>query len=177
MATEGTSRSTLASDAMVLPTKRDITSRRETTAWSVLRAVLMPLASLKLTVALLGAGLFLVFIGTLAQTRYDIWDVVHKYFRTPFSWVEFRVFFPESFFPELAKTNAAGEPLHTFALDLPFGWKLDGFPYLNAIPVVLRQRRLGEEGIPCPRKGRGNVANALRGVVNRIAEWMPQRQR
>ena len=68
----------------------------------------------------MAAGLFLVFIGTLAQTRYDIWDVVHKYFRTPFSWVEFRVFFPESFFPELSQ--------YSWSLDLPFGWKLDDGP-------------------------------------------------
>src|SRR5438132_2040549 len=121
MATDATVRSSLANDVMVLPTTRDITSRRQTTAWSVARAVLMPLASLKLTVALLAAGLFLVFIGTLAQTRYDIWDVVHKYFRTPFSWVEFRVFFPESFFPEWSKLP--------WSLDLPFGWKFDGFPF------------------------------------------------
>ncbi len=121
MAIEATIRSASASATPIEATPLEATSRRETTARSVLRAVLMPLASLKLTVALLAAGLFLVFIGTLAQTRYDIWEVVHKYFRTPFSWVEFRVFFPESFFPEWSQFS--------WSLDLPFGWKLDGFPY------------------------------------------------
>src|SRR5262245_13545366 len=59
---------------------------------------LMPLASLRLTVALFAMAIFLVFAGTLAQVDQDIWDVMSQYFRTWFAWIDFQVFFPRSFF-------------------------------------------------------------------------------
>jgi len=40
------------------------------------------LASLRLTVVLFAAAIFLVFVGTLAQVDNDVWEVVrHTYFR------------------------------------------------------------------------------------------------
>ena len=39
------------------------------------------IASLRLTVFLLGLSLVLVFVGTLAQTEMGIWDVVDHFFR------------------------------------------------------------------------------------------------
>ena len=42
----------------------------------------MPLASLRLTVALFAMAIFLVFAGTLAQVDKDIWQVMQEYFRT-----------------------------------------------------------------------------------------------
>src|SRR3954453_16434745 len=65
-----------------------------------LRAVLKPIASLKLTVALFALAIILVFTGTLAQARHDIWWVLHNYFRTPVAWIEFNVFFPPAWFSE-----------------------------------------------------------------------------
>lgn len=65
------------------------------------RRILMPLASLKLTVVLFALAIFIVLAGTLAQTQLDIWEVVHQYFRTPIAWIDFQVFFPKSFFPNL----------------------------------------------------------------------------
>jgi ABC-type transport system involved in cytochrome c biogenesis permease subunit len=58
------------------------------------RLVLTPLASLRLTVTLLSLSLFLVLAGTLAQIDYDVWQVVHSYFRTWIAWIEPRIFFP-----------------------------------------------------------------------------------
>ncbi len=66
--------------------------------------LLMPLASLRLTVALFAMAIFLVFAGTLAQVDQDIWDVMNQYFRTVFAWIPLQVFFPATFF--------TGEPLH-----------------------------------------------------------------
>ena len=65
------------------------------------KQILGPLASLKLTVGLFAISIFLVFTGTLAQTRMDIWDVMSQYFRSFWAWIEFRVFFPPSFFPSM----------------------------------------------------------------------------
>lgn len=60
------------------------------------RTVLMPLASLKLTVVLFALSMVLVMAGTLAQIDHDIWYVVHNYFRAWFAWMDFQVFFPRA---------------------------------------------------------------------------------
>ena len=52
------------------------------------------IASLKLTVFLLGISLILVFVGTLAQTEMGIWDVMDHFFRCAFSRVKFAYFWP-----------------------------------------------------------------------------------
>lgn len=58
-----------------------------------LTQVLAFLASLRLTVVLFAASIFLIFVGTLAQKDHDVWEVVNKlYFSTWFALVEFRVF-------------------------------------------------------------------------------------
>jgi hypothetical protein len=57
---------------------------------------LRPLASLKLTVALMAMAIFLILAGTLAQIDKDIWQVMAEYFRTPLAWIDLRVFFPRS---------------------------------------------------------------------------------
>ena len=61
-----------------------------------LRTLLMPLASLRLTVVLFAISLILVLAGTLAQIDHEIWYVVHNYFRTWFAWIDFQVFFPRA---------------------------------------------------------------------------------
>ena len=63
---------------------------------SLLVEVLTPLASLRITVTLLSLSLFLVLAGTLAQIDYDVWKVVHDYFRTWIAWIEVKVFFPRA---------------------------------------------------------------------------------
>jgi ABC-type transport system involved in cytochrome c biogenesis permease subunit len=65
-------------------------------ALDTLRLLLAPLASLRLTVVLLGLSLFLVLAGTLAQVDRDVWYVVHSYFRTWLAWIEVRIFFPRT---------------------------------------------------------------------------------
>jgi hypothetical protein len=63
---------------------------------SLLVEMLTPLASLRITVTLLSLSLFLVLAGTLAQIDYDVWKVVHDYFRTWIAWIEVKVFFPRA---------------------------------------------------------------------------------
>jgi hypothetical protein len=58
-----------------------------------LRSKLKLLASLKLTVTLFVLGIFLVFVGTLAQVDNGIWTIIHQYFRCFFAFVEWKVFF------------------------------------------------------------------------------------
>ena len=59
-----------------------------------LRTILIPLSSLKLTVALLAMSIVLVFVGTLAQVDRGIWSVMGEYFRSPYVLVPFQLFFP-----------------------------------------------------------------------------------
>jgi ABC-type transport system involved in cytochrome c biogenesis permease subunit len=63
---------------------------------SLLVEMLTPLASLRLTVTLLSLSLFLVLAGTLAQIDYDVWKVVHDYFRTEVAWIELKIFLPRA---------------------------------------------------------------------------------
>ena len=52
-------------------------------AWDFVRAILAPIASLKLTVVLFAMAIFIVLAGTLGQTVADFWHVVDHYFRAP----------------------------------------------------------------------------------------------
>lgn len=97
----------MATDALrtdVRPLSRELTrsERAETSLFAEVERLLRSLASLKLTVALLGMAAFLVFVGTLAQTSADILAVVNSYFRNWLVWIPFQVFFPRVFFPEMA---------------------------------------------------------------------------
>lgn len=65
---------------------------------NVLRRVLDPVASLKLTVALFAMSMFLIFAGTLAQAQQGTWTVVWSYFRSFVAWVDMNMFVP----PQLA---------------------------------------------------------------------------
>ncbi len=63
---------------------------------SPIGGVLAVLGSLRLTVALLGMSVFLVFAGTLAQRFQGIGTVLQQYFRCTIAWVDLKVFYPES---------------------------------------------------------------------------------
>jgi hypothetical protein len=67
----------------------------------VLDSLMRALASLKLTVGLFAFSIFIVLIGTLAQTDADIWQVVRDYFHAWIMWVDVNLFFPKSFFPQM----------------------------------------------------------------------------
>ncbi|HMO86043.1 MAG TPA: cytochrome c biogenesis protein ResB, partial [Lacipirellulaceae bacterium] len=66
------------------------------TVWDAMRLAFAPLASLQLTVVLLGLAFVLVLAGTLAQVDYDVWYVVAKYFRSWWALIELRIFFPRN---------------------------------------------------------------------------------
>jgi ABC-type transport system involved in cytochrome c biogenesis permease subunit len=116
----------MATDAAVPPMTRlqrivQADSREVGVLGSILLAHLRTMASLRLTVALLSMGIFLILAGTFALTCYDMWHVVHHYFRDWFVWVEFRIFAPQAFFPSVSP-GPKGIPL-------PGGYLLDGFPF------------------------------------------------
>lgn len=79
-----------------------------------IRNFLLPLASLKFTVALFAMAIFIVLAGTFAQWEKDINQVIDEYFRVKFQSgggfsdifssmfvkIDFRIFAPPSFFPD-----------------------------------------------------------------------------
>jgi ABC-type transport system involved in cytochrome c biogenesis permease subunit len=101
-------------------------------------AVLKVLSSLKITVVLFALALFIVFVGTLAQTQYDIWKVVHTYFRSGFVWIPFQVFFPKSFFPNLGTVGGS----------FPFlgGWAIGGMMAINLFAAHLVRFKIQAKG-------------------------------
>ena len=65
----------------------------------IAKAVIMPLASLKLTVFLLVLAVFITFVATLDQTRSDVYVVKMKHFNNLFVDVPFQTFFVPRWFP------------------------------------------------------------------------------
>ncbi|MCA9198503.1 MAG: hypothetical protein KDA87_13240, partial [Planctomycetales bacterium] len=73
----------------------------------IVRTILKPLASLKLTVALFGFAIAIILIGTFAQVDNDIWLVMEEYFK-PFwiAHVPAKVLFPRTWLPDLSEEMA-----------------------------------------------------------------------
>jgi len=67
------------------------------------RAILTPIASLRITVVLFAMGMFLIFAGTLAQVELSNWDVVDRYFRALWVWIDLRYFYPGKLPESLSK--------------------------------------------------------------------------
>ena len=110
----------MATSALGDEAKIDVSGAKDRT-WEVVRAAFLPLASLKLTVALLSLAVIQVLLGTLAQDKLDMWEVMSEYFRAWFTWVELRVLFPELWWAQ-------------FRMWLPEGW-LPAQPVFPNIPM------------------------------------------
>ncbi|QDU31936.1 Cytochrome c biogenesis protein CcsA [Anatilimnocola aggregata] len=86
------------SDAFAEAPARTSKSARELTLLEQVDRVLAPLASQKIAVAMFAYGIFVIFIGTLAQTEMDIWQVMPAYFRAVIMWVDLNLI-PSVFYP------------------------------------------------------------------------------
>ena len=81
------------------------------------------LGSLKLTCILLLLGMFIVFVGSLAQARKDVWLVVGEYFRTYVAYIDVADLFPPSMFPGWVDFN--WDSLGAFRrIPFPGGWTI-----------------------------------------------------
>ncbi len=68
---------------------------------NALKTIFGPLASLRLTVVLLGISVFVVWVITLDQARLDIWDVKQKHFESLLVYVPFQTLLPPGWFPSV----------------------------------------------------------------------------
>jgi len=87
---------------------------------SAARALVKPLASLRLTVILLALSIFLIFSGTWAQIDMGIWTTLETYFRAFFVWIPFRIFLPRHW-------DVPG------GIPFPGGWLIGGLLMINLV--------------------------------------------
>lgn len=176
----------MATDQIVPPVTRvAAVSERDGERLSAARAqpplwqrILAPLASLKLTVVLMALSVFIVLAGTFAQTRIDIWDAIRQYFRIDLSqafngsfpfvhpselfvWIDLKLFFPASFFPDapafpagfgwlagLWPTQAAVQQIpDAVGLWFPRGWTIGVVMVANLLAAHLVRFKLQAEGV------------------------------
>jgi ABC-type transport system involved in cytochrome c biogenesis permease subunit len=124
------------------PVIGDMTETDPLSLWSTIRPLLLPLASLKLTVSLFAMSIFIVLAGTFAQVNQDIWVVIHEYFRiqpgelffaefpffdptAAFVWIKLQVFFPPSLFPN--------KPVVSYGFPFPKGWLIGSLMAINLV--------------------------------------------
>ena len=135
------------------PTHETVDAAQGASPFSSITLLLRPFASLRLTVALFAMGIFIILVGTLAQAEKDMWDVIDDYFRAKLSWIDFHVFFPRSFFPNM--------PRLTGGFYFPGGWTIGFLLMLNLLAAHLVRFKLQAKG---SRLWAGLVALALGGV-------------
>ncbi|HTN04877.1 MAG TPA: hypothetical protein VL132_23520, partial [Planctomycetaceae bacterium] len=104
----------------------------------VVEQILRPIASLKLTVGLFAAAIFIILAGTLAQVDADIWQVINEYFRTAIAWIPLQIFFPPSFFPGMPKISGG--------FYFPGGWLIGAVMSLNLLAAHLIRFRVQASG-------------------------------
>ncbi|MHC4991094.1 MAG: cytochrome c biogenesis protein ResB [Planctomycetota bacterium] len=114
-----------------------------------IKTYLAPLASLKLTVALMAMSTFLVFAGTVAQVDKGIWTVVEEYFRCAFAWIDLQIFFPR-------RWNVPG------GFWFPGGWLLGGLLFTNILAAHLIRFKVKVRG---PQLIAGSAVLALGGLL------------
>jgi ResB-like family len=124
-----------------------------TLAWTK-KYVLVPVASLRLTVVLFTLSIFLVFAGTLAQVDNSVRTVEERYFRTGLAWIPYQVFV------------RLGQVFFYFPKDLeipgsfpfPGGWLLGGLLLANLLTAhALRFRFTWKDALLLPAFAAGGV--------------------
>src|SRR5437016_4723271 len=102
---------------------------RESALAGMIKKVLTPLASLRLTVVMFVLAIALVFMGTLAQVDEGIFTVLTKYFRTGIAWIPFQalVRFGQVFMGVSPQAQVSG------SFPFPGGWLIGGVLLVNLL--------------------------------------------
>jgi len=119
--------------------------RSEATVRSAAVRALTVLASLKLTVVLFLLAMVIVFIGSLAQARRDVWLVMADYFRCYVAKVDVVDLFPPSMFGRYGEE--LGERLGSFRyLPFPGGWTIGWIMLANLTSAHVLKFRIQATG-------------------------------
>lgn len=112
---------------------------------SAIEPILKPIASIKLTITMFTLGMVVVFVGSLAQARRDVWLVVDQYFRTFVAWIDVADLFPPAMFPGFVETN--WDQLGSFRyLPFPGGWAIGWILFANLIAAHYLKFKIRADG-------------------------------
>src|SRR5207249_6310933 len=102
---------------------------RSSAPTSMIKKILTPLASLRLTVVMFVLAIALVFMGTLAQVDEGIFTVLTKYFRTGIAWIPLQalVRFGQVFLGVSPDAQVSG------SFPFPDGWLVGGVLLVNLL--------------------------------------------
>lgn len=115
-----------------------------------IRQLLAVAGSLKITCSLFVMGMFIILVGSLAQSRRDVWQVVNQYFRVYVAEIEVRDFFPPSMFPQLLDFNWT-EQLGVFSsFYFPGGWLIGWLLLGNLLAAHGARIRILGKGLSVP---------------------------
>ena len=125
------------------PLTQDLTS-------GLLKAVRL-LASLKLTCVMFILAMVIIFVGSLAQSRRDVWQVMGQYFRTYLAWIDVQDLFPPSMFGELGERVAARAESFRWInfryLPFPGGWTIGWIMLANLVAAHSLKFKVRAEGV------------------------------
>ena len=107
--------------------------------WKAFQTVIAPVASLKFTVVLFIFSIWLILVGTLAQSEMNMWEVMEQYFRSVFAWMEFKHLFPLSFFPNRPEWIRGG-------VYIPGGAMLGGLLAMNLLAAHISRFKVQAKG-------------------------------
>ena len=151
---------------------RDNSVRAEDSVNTVVWHCVHALASMKLTVVLFLLGMFLVFVGSLAQARHDVWQVVHQYFRTYVAWIDIADFFPPSMFPDLVNTDWDSFGKLRF-IPFPGGWTIGWIMLANLMTAHAIRFKIRATG---GRRSTGVGIMAVGAVLTWLVVWTGNQQ-
>lgn len=124
------------------------TSQRSTSTdvmESPLYTALSWVASLKITCVLFLFGMFIVFVGSLAQARKDVWLVVDQYFRCYVAQMDVADLFPPAMFPSMVNYdwNRLGG---LRIINIPGGWTIGWAMLANLMAAHFLRFRIRATG-------------------------------
>jgi ABC-type transport system involved in cytochrome c biogenesis permease subunit len=120
-------------------TRRDESDPMDSVLLNAVVKILEVLGSLRLTCVLFALSMVIVFVGSLAQSRRDVWQVMEQYFRTWVATIDIQDLFPPSMFGDVAQHYAVEDfgallasklgPLQS--LPFPGGWTIGLIMLIN----------------------------------------------
>lgn len=134
---------------MSTATPQDFVEPRSTAGTNVnpVRQLLAYAGSLKITCTLFVMGIFIIFAGSLAQSRRDVWQVVNQYFRVYIARIEVRDFFPPSMFPQLLDFDWEGQLGIFSSFPFPGGWLIGWLLLGNLLAAHIAKIRIQAKGL------------------------------
>lgn len=101
--------------------------------------------SMKFTIVLLLLAMVIVFVGSLAQARRDVWLVVQEYFRTYLAHIQIKDLFPPAMFPGLVDFNWGRLGIFQ-SIPFPGGWTIGWLMLINLLTAHILRLRVRVRG-------------------------------